>query len=356
MRAWVVFGFLALFFGACQTGGEFKIIIPEPTESFFQKTIKEIDSQLADDPQNATLHRKKLYPCEYAGWPSSCLRSLKAASSKGMSRQLAEQYIAYYRQQGQFDEITAFIRKWDPYFFLYKDHKGSYIRGLLQTKSTKEAYLHLRQWLHRSKDAETLAFASQAYMQMGDTVLCTYALTLLHEEAPLHDLMYDYVLLLISQRQLQKAYGILQGEWIARKLSIQNALSLAFVFEQNGWKDEAIEILTPHQAQDTAIFYLSSLHISSGRLRQGVALLDAILNEDPTDRQALWKKAMAYENRGWLTAANSSFEALVEAHPEDSAAQKHLLQNQRKIAYLQRQKRREAMPPLLELKSLKPIN
>ena len=349
------FGWIIVIFGiCCQKIDNQEIIVPELTSDFYSEALFDINKKLISDADNDKLVRQKLFYCERLDWPITCLSALEYEKRRvGMTSQLAENYIRYFINHKQFDLLGDFIDRWNAQYDLYEKNQKSFIQGLIYSEQFPRAQLHLRNFLSKSLDTASLAFASRQYLAIGDTILGVYYLSKLQSSAGDHSLMYLYGDILFDLGQYERAYEVVETYRKHHQLGFEKTIAIAKHYSSSGYLNSAINILRPYSYQDTVSFFISELYLKSYKFDSSIIYLDSILIKDPLNVKAIWKKGRAYEDRGWFSYAINLFEDIIEIDTGYEKAKKRINLIQRKIAYLQRQKQEANRPPVLELKPIK---
>ena len=346
--------FILLFAISCQSTDNQRIIVPELTADFYAEALSDLDRKLASDADNEKLIRQKLYYCERLEWPISCLSALEYEKNRaGMTHQLADNYVYYFIKHQQFELLGDFIDEWNSQFDLYEKNQKSFIYGLTYSRQFGRAQTHLRDYLSKHTDTSALAFASQQYLEMQDTILAVYCLANLYADAPEHPLMYQYGNILFKLNEHERAFQAMEHYRVNHSISYEDAFGIAMTYSSKGYLKPAIGILKPYCCQDTVSFFISDMHKRSFEFDSSVMYLDSVIIADPKNLRALWKKSRAFEDKGWFSYALSLLEDITEIDTNHQEAQKRIDLIQRKIAYLQRQKREDLIPPALELKPIK---
>ena len=227
-----------------------------------------------------------------------------------MTHQLADNYIQYFINHNEFDLLRDFIDRWDAQFNLYEENQKPFIESLILSKQYQRAQIHLRDFLSKSMDTASLAFASKRYLAMNDTILGVYYLSRLHSNAGDHALMYDFGNILFRLGEHERGYEVSSEYRAHHSLNLERAFVIAQHYARHGYLRPAITALQPHCCEDTVSFFISDLYRKSFKFDSSVMYLDSVIIADPTHLKARWKKGRAYEDRGWFSYATRLFEEL----------------------------------------------
>lgn len=347
--------FLTLVFVfSCQSADYNKIVVPQLNAGFYTNALTEIDKKLRTDADGEKLHSQKLYYCERLDWPTSCLSALEREKDlSGMTVQLAENFVRYYVNHADYTELKTFIDRWNSEFDLYQKNQRWYIKGLIMDAEYERAQVHLRGYLSTVQDTATLAFAAEQYLFLGDTVLANFYLSNLYSESTDHPLVYQYASFLFRANKHVKGQEVIKSYAKNNELSLTQAFQASTSLRKHGYLKDAISLLKPHHFVDSAAFFLSDIYISAAQFDSSILVLDSVIARNPANLKARWKKARAFEDKGWYSYATSLLEDILELDSSNLEAKERVTLIQRKIAYLQRQKREVIVPPKIELKPIK---
>ena len=108
-----------------------RIIIPKISEGFYSQSLLRIDEDLKGNENNLQLVERKLYYCDYLGWPGTCISALdEFKRQKGMTPQLLDQYATYYLIHEKYEHLLEIIDRWGSEFELKEDHNRHQILAL----------------------------------------------------------------------------------------------------------------------------------------------------------------------------------------------------------------------------------
>ncbi|MEQ9468149.1 MAG: hypothetical protein RLN88_12100 [Ekhidna sp.] len=346
---------LFLSFIACSSPQRDKIVVPELHAGFYNEAMQRINDELESDPGNDKLVDQKLFYCEQLGWPTTCISALDAHKNKhGMTNQLVEQYIAYYRRHERYQLLADLIDRWSEEYDLGEKYAKEYIECLTRLGRKEFATIKLRKYLVDHQSLDDLLFASRQYLKLRDTALAAYNLGKVYQQDPNQELMWNYGNLLIGIGHLEFGFKVLDNLLDQQLLDKDQQIEYARLLNGNGRGTIARRIVKSFISQDTITYLLAEWYKNELLLDSASMILQEAVVRDSTDRKPIWKLGRLYEDRGWFSTSLDYFNYLVEMNPSDTLAIQRIDLIQRKIAYLQRLKLEEANRlPLKELESKK---
>ncbi|MEM6737532.1 MAG: hypothetical protein AAF620_15835 [Bacteroidota bacterium] len=326
--------FLMIF--SCSERRSQEIFIPKLTD-FYSKALSRINEKLKKDSRNPNLLEQKIFYCEQLNWPGGCLDALdQYKSNYGITNQLAQQYIAYYSANQRFQSVVDFISEMDEEYHLSKKFRKPLIESLISLGERNKAVLHINQLLKDGMQTEDLAFVSEKYFEMADTLMATYYLGKVSKLDSSHALMLNYGEILLHLGYLRRGIETLETYFSLQPMREELAIELAKLYTEEGLYDYARNKLKPLEKQDTIFFYISDLYRKDFIWDSAIMYLDSILIMDSMNFQAYKNKGIIYEERGWLSTSLSHFEKALIIDSTDTSISNKIIQIQRKIAFLQR--------------------
>lgn len=332
--------------------------MPKVGSDFYSQALLRIDDDLKRDVDNIKLVEQKLYYCELLGWPSTCVAALdELKRQKGMTPQLLEQYVIYYEKHQQYQQLLEVIERWGSEFDLLEKYKKQKVLGLLKSSRRDECIQYLKGYLVGKSSKEDMNFASECYVELGDTLMATYYLGKLSETDGENKLVLDvYPYMLFELGFEDKAFDLLER----KSLSIPNDYAfhsdLASRYEQSGLLNNSRNKLKNFTAIDSVVYRVTDLYLLDEEWDSAHYYIDQLIERDSLSRDAWFKKATMYEDRGWLTYSLNYFDHVVYLNPNDTIAAERAALIRRKIAYLQRLRFEENLLPPPVLKSKKIID
>ncbi len=347
--------FLVWAICSCSGGSYKEIVVPELSDDFYLEALSEINKKVRKDSENLNLVQQKIFYCERLGWPEGCVGGLdQYRSLKGMSNQLADQYLAYYLANGQMQSIVDLIARWDEEYNLSKKFRKPLIQGLVEAGDHSQSVQHIRQLLREETPSEELfSFVSQQFLQMEDSLMAAFYLGKLSKIDSTNQLMFQYGKILYTLGYPAKGNRTLDAFYFSQPKDLTLALDLAKFYEDNAARIRARRVIRPFAGQDTLAFYISDLYKRDFLWDSALMYLDTVLTKDQSSIRAWKKKGSIYESRGWLSASLSTFEKAQKLDSSDTSIAARISLIRRKIAYLQRQKFEESKVPLLQIESKK---
>ena len=339
---------------SCTSPKKDKIVVPELHAGFYTEALDQLDDQLSSDPNNISLIDQKLFYCEQLEWPHSCISALDVYKDRyGLSKQLIEQYIIYYKKHEDHQSLLDLIDEWDEEFSLKSAFNDTYISCLVKLNKQKEAKMELRKFLVKNQSKEDLSFASIQYLKMQDSLMAAYNLSKLYKKEPDNQLMWEYGIILIQLGYVNRGFGVMESYVEEHKEDEAVQLTLAILLEQHEKREQARQMLLPFVSRDTISYLLSEWYRKDLLWDSAAYILNKVANEDTLNRKPIWLLGSLYEDRGWLSRSKQYFQLLVDKNPNDSLAAQKVDLIQRKIAYLQRLKFEESKISVIELEPIK---
>ncbi|MEM0939914.1 MAG: hypothetical protein AAGI25_09015 [Bacteroidota bacterium] len=240
-----------------------------------------------------------------------------------------------------------FINEMDEDYPLSKKCRKLLIESLISLGHKNQAVLRINQLLKDDMQTEDLAFVSEKYFEMADTLMATYYLGKLSKLDSTHALMLNYGKILLHLGYLQRGIEALEMYFSSQPIKEELAIELAGLYNEQELYDYARNKLKPLEKQDTILFFLSNLYRKDFIWDSAIMYLDSILIMDSVNFRAYKSKGIIYEERGWLLTSLSHFERALMIDSTDTSLSNKIIQIQRKIAFLQRQKLKENQVPLL---------
>ncbi|MEM8940325.1 MAG: hypothetical protein AAGC64_13375 [Bacteroidota bacterium] len=332
--SFLIWLFLMIF--SCSERRSQEIFVPKLTD-FYSKALSTINEKLKKDSRNPNLLEQKIFYCEQLNWPGGCLNALdQYKSNYGITNQLAQQYIAYYSANQRFQSVVDFISEMDEEYHLSKKFRKPLIESLISLGERNKAVLHINQLLKDGMQTEDLAFVSEKYFEMADTLMATYYLGKVSKLDSSHALMLNYGEILLHLGYLRRGIETLETYFSLQPMREELAIELAKLYTEEGLYDYARNKLKPLEKQDTIFFYISDLYRKDFIWDSAIMYLDSILIMDSMNFQAYKNKGIIYEERGWLSTSLSHFEKALIIDSADTSISNKIIQIQRKIAFLQR--------------------
>ena len=110
------------------------------------------------------------------------------------------------------------------------------------------------------------------------------------------------------------------------------------------------------QDNDSIIYRIADLYLLEKKWDSAHHYINRLIDKDSVNKEAWLKKAMIYEDQGWLTYSLNYFDHVTYLYPGDTVAIKRAALIRRKIAYLQRLRFEKNQLPLPIIESKKLIN
>ena len=344
---------LVLLFFSCNSVPSDRIIVPEFQTDFYSGALERIDKELRSKPEDQHLVAQKIFYCEELDWPLSCIEALDTYRSKnGMTNQLVEQYVSYYKAHEMYESLLNVIDKWSEEYDLEERYKETYIDALTRLNRTRPATIELREYLKRNQSKEAISFASEQFLRINDTTMAAYNLGKLYTMDQENDLMWEYGKILISLGYINLGFDRL-SEYVNSHDDFDTQIVYAKMLENAERSVDSRRILKSWADEDTVAYMISDSFQKDFLWDSAAMVLQEISARDSLNRKPLWKLGRLYEDRGWFLSAIPYFEYLLELDPSDTLASKRIGLIQRKIAYLQRQKFEENKIPVIEVKPKK---
>ena len=344
---------LFLLFLSCSTRSD-KIVNPTIGASFYSDALVRIDRQLNGDEDNLQLVSQKMYYCEVLEWPSTCIGALdEYKRQKGMTPQLLDQYIDYYTKHQDYSALRQVVERWVDVFDLGNKYEKIWIKSLVEGNMIEQSAIALRNYLARNNNIDDLVFGAESFLKIQDTLMAVYMISKIAKERPSNHLVYnEYPEILYSLNHKEKAYDLFE-EKAENDSSFDFYIDLASKYEDDNNVIKAVDKLSSFAYIDTIAYKISDMLAKELKWDSAHYYLDQIIEKDSVNKDAWFKKASLYENRGWLSTSLNYFEHVVYLSPNDTIAAQRADLVRRKIAYLQRLKFEESKIPLLEVESKK---
>lgn len=347
--------FILITLIGCKGRQPAEIRIPDFQPSFYVEALNQLNQEIEGDPTNFQLIEQKLFYCEEAGWPATCLQALDVYhSEKGMSKALFQNYFTYYSVNEKHQEIINLSASWRKQYSLTLTQHKSLINSLVTINSKNEALWELSLFLRETSDIEIEEFTARQYLTLGDTLKSVYYYSKVYNADSSNHSMLDYGHLLLNLEYDKRGIEVLEKYYASQSDDENLAFSLASMYQDQGYHRLARNKLMPFiGGGDSVSFVISSLYQEELLFDSAVAYLDSILINDPTNFKAIKKKAEIYDQKGWLSTSLKFYEEAYAMDSTDTVIENQIASIQRKIAYLQRRKFEESKPPLLQLESKK---
>lgn len=325
--------------------------MPELHAGFYSDAMDRINDELKSDPDDERLIDQKLFYCEQLGWPTTCISALDAYKEiHGMTNQLVEQYITYYRQHNRYQLLLETIEKWGSEYNLGENYTELAIDCLTRLGRNAAAKIELKEYLKDHQSQEAIQFASSQYLRIRDTTMAAYNLGKLYRLDPTNSLMWDYGKILHSLGYDKLGFEVMDHFVSSHPDDLETQLVYAKLLNSADKTRQARRVLMPFASRDTIAYLLTEWYRNAQLWDSASYILTNVVVSDSLNRKPIWKLGRLYEDRGWLLSSLPYFEHLVEMNPGDTLAQQRIDLIQRKIAYLQRLKFEESKIPLIELK------
>ncbi len=345
---------LALLFFACGQPTNDKIVVPKLHAGFYSEALERIDSELQSSPDDNRLIEQKLFYCEQLEWPATCISALDAYREiNGMTNQLVEQYIIYYKTHERYQLLLDVIDRWGEEYDLDEKFTETYIDGLTRLGRKASATIELKEYLRANQSLEAISFASQQYLRLRDTTMAAYNLSKLYELDSGHELMWEYGKILVKLGYHERGFGVMDQFVKQYPEDYDTQLSYAWLLKSAERNKMARQVLMPFSEKDTVVYILANWYQKDQLWDSAGLMLSKVVAGDSTSRKPIWKMGRLYEDRGWLLSALPYFEHLTDLDPNDTLAQQRIDLIQRKIAYLQRLKFEENKIPTIDLQPKK---
>lgn len=332
-----------------------RIVIPTLTDNFYSQALLRIDDDLESDTENLHLVEQKMYYCEYLNWPETCLGALdEFKRQKGMTPQLLDQYITYFRNHDMHQQLLNVINRWSGAFDLEKKYTAAKVIALIKLGRNAEATSLLRRYLKNNQTADDLDFASQQYLAVGDTLMASFQLGKLLKVDANNELIFkSYAEILLKLGYQETAFQLLERYANQRPEDFQIHSKLSTYYEEAGMLQKSQEKLKSFTEYDTVIYRLADLYIAQQFWDSAHYYVDQLIDRDSLNSSAWYKKATMYEGRGWLSSSLNYYDHVLYLQPGDTIAKQRAQSVRRKIAYLQRLKFEEKQLPLPTIESKK---
>ena len=355
---WKSILFLSVAIGllGCTTQESDRIAIPKIQAGYYQDAFSQINDKLSSDPKNLKLINQKLVYCEQLEWPSSCLDALDASRQvNGMINKLVRQYIEFYSLYEYYDALVSIFDKWGSEYQLNDEFAELFIHSLVKTNARERAISSLRDYAKSHQTPEDLAFIATHYLELDQSTLALYNLGKLRQLDSKHELMWRYGLLLNEIGYSELGLDVVDS--YVQENTDDSLIQIAYarMLEGANQDQKARVYLKPFITQDTISYLLADWYLKVNEWDSARFILTDVIEEDPTNRTAIWKVGRLFEERGWFSSSLEYYNQLIELNPQDSLAINRIDLIQRKIAYLQRLKFEESKLPLQELKPKKII-
>ncbi|WP_436516636.1 hypothetical protein [Ekhidna sp. To15] len=347
------FIFILMLLG-CGSPSQDKIIVPKLHAGFYADALERINKEIKSAPGDARLIDQKLFYCEQLEWPTTCISALDAyQEANGMTNQLVEQYIMYYKTHERYQLLLEVIDKWGEEYDLGSKFIETYIDGLARLGRRASVTIELKEYLKTNQSKEALTFASAQYLKIRDTTMAAYNLSKLHVLDNSHELMWDYGKILVTLGYYDRGFDVMAQFVDEHPDDYKIQLAYAKLLEQAGRNKDARIVLKPFIERDTIAYLLANWYQKDLMWDSASYVLTSLTTNDSTERKPIWKLGRLYEDRGWYLSSLPYFEYLIELNPNDTLAQQRMDLIQRKIAYLQRLKFEESKIPTIELQPKK---
>ncbi|MEP1032229.1 hypothetical protein [Ekhidna sp.] len=343
-----------LFLIGCSSPSKDRIIVPKLHAGFYSDALNRINKELDSSPEDERLIDQKLFYCQQLEWPTTCISALDAYKEiHGMTNQLVEQYIAYYKRHERYQLLLELIARWGEEYDLGEKYMETYIDGLTRLGRNEAAKIELKEYLKVNQSQTTISFASKQYLRMKDTTLAAYNLGKLYKLDRGSDLMWDYGKILISLGYYELGFSVLDNYVIKHRDDFETQFVYAKLLERTNRNKKARNVLKLLVSEDTAAYLMADLFKKDLMWDSAGYVLNRVITSDSLARKPFWKLGRLYEDRGWFLSAIPYFEYLTELNPQDTLAKQRIDLIQRKIAYLQRLKFEENKIPTIELQPKK---
>ncbi len=348
---------IVLFFLSCAPKRD-RIVVPVVNNDFYSKALLRIDEDLEDDENNLKLVEQKLYYCDLLDWPATCISALdEFKRQKGMTPQLLDQYIIYYSQHEQYQPLLDVIDRWSPQFDLEEEYRKERILGLVRSSMRDEAFTYLQVYMADRNEAPDVKFAASSYLELKDTLMASFFMSRLSDLVPNDELVLDiYPYLLFDLGYVEKAFEMLERKAVADPTNYLFHSDLADKYESTGRFASARTKLKNFIEIDSVVYRITDLYLKDDSWDSAHRTMNILIDRDSLNRDAWFKKARMYEDRGWLSYSLNYYDHVVYLNPNDSIALERAALVRQKIAYLQRLKFEENQLPLPVLKSKRLIN
>ncbi|MEP1094281.1 MAG: hypothetical protein ABJG78_04190 [Cyclobacteriaceae bacterium] len=335
-----------------------RIIVPKVGNDFYTQALLRIDDDLQGDVDNIKLVEQKLYYCDLLDWPSTCVSALdELKRQKGMTPQLLEQYVIYFEKHQQYQQLLEVIERWGAEFNLSGKYKRQKVLGLLKTSRRAECAKYLQGYMVGKTSAEDIAFAGECYVELGDTLMATYYLGKLSDADSTSELVLEvYPYMLFELGFEDKAFDLLERKSLLVPGDYAFHSDLATRYERSGLFTNSRDKLKNFTTIDSVVYRVADLYLLEEQWDSAHQYIDLLIDRDSLNRDAWFKKATMYEDRGWLSYSLNYFDHVVYLNPNDTIAVERAALVRRKIAYLQRLRFEENLLPPPVLKSKKIIN
>lgn len=348
MRGYFVICVL-LILGCSQPKSD-KIVVPKLHAGFYAEALDRINKELKSSPDDTRLIDQKLFYCEELEWPTTCIGALDAYREiHGMTNQLVEQYIIYYKTHERYQLMLDVIDRWSKEYDLKEKFTETYIDGLTRLGRTATATIELKEYLKTNQSLEELVFASKQYLRIGDTTMAAYNLSKVYELDSSSELMWEYGNILVALGYDELGFDVMDQYVRSRKDNFNIQLTYAKLLQSTNRSGAARSVLQPFITRDTVAYLLANWYQKEFLWDSASYMLSTVAANDSTARKPIWKLGRLYEDRGWFLASIPYFEYLIKLNANDTLAQQRIDLIQRKIAYLQRLKFEESKIPTIDL-------
>lgn len=335
-----------------------RIVIPSVGADFYSQALGRIDEDLAGDEDNLHLVEQKLYYCDYLNWPGTCIDALdEFRRQRGMTPQLLGQYTNYYIEHEQYRPLLEIINRWAIEFEFKESYLKNQILASTKLELKDQSTVLLRSYMIERSSLPDLKFAAERYIELEDTVMASYYLGKLMKLDARDDLIFkNYSLMLFDLGFEEKAFEILEQYSTLIPSDFDFQYSLASRYQKAGYYEEARDKLKPFVDADSIVYKVADLYLADFEWDSAHLYIDRLIEQDSVDRDAWLKKAIMFEDRGWLSYSLNYFSHVLYLYPGDTIARQRASQVRRKIAYLQRKNFEENQLPLPVIESKKLMN
>ena len=359
MKVFAIKLILPLFlFAGCAKRKTDEIIVPHLTVNFYHQSLDKINKTLKRNPLNLELNQQKIYYCSRLNWPKTCVYALDAlVKQKGMSYELLNKYITYYKTQKQYDLLINFVTKWKKKYRLTNDMRRTYIIALINQNMSQNVFHELKKYLENTHDLGDYVFVGDQYLAIGDSVMATFYYSKVYNQAKNHHLLpRQYGYLLIKYGRVNLGLDMLENYVKRNPEDLKLNIDLAFLYKKYYRIDKAMNILKSYKQEDTTTYLLIKWYEENAKWDSASYYIDKLIEKKPRDRKAWWTKANMYEKRGRLSYSLKYFNKLIDINPQDTMAINKIASIRRKIEYYNRLKFERNKLEVIELKTLKKIN
>ncbi len=348
---------IVLFIISCAPQRD-RIVVPVVNNDFYSSALTRIDDDLEDDADNLKLVEQKLYYCDLLDWPETCISALdELKRQKGMTPQLLDQYMTYYSRHELYQPLLDVVDRWSVEFDLENEYRREKILGLVRSSRRDEAYRYLLTYMADRNTTEDFKFASSSYLELKDSLMASFFMGRLSQQKPDDELVLEvYPYLLFDLGYEERSFEILERKAAVNPDDYLLLTDLANKYESTGRLASARDKLKNFIEIDTVVYRIADLYLKEDLWDSAHRSIDVLINRDSLNRDAWFKKATMYEDRGWLSYSLNYYDHVVYLDPNDTIALERATLVREKIAYLQRLKIEEDRLPLPVLKSKRLIN